>query len=331
MSSIGIGTAVDTSNPFLTQPFWFDNTYQADELFAHLPFLAIPGSRFRVNVIDIPNATALGATGTVPVTPNAADGQDLTVLPGSQAKLAYDTIINFDFWVKRIVGDVDLSRFLEFNFSAQNSQLGHQIAAKKLAARYEYSRMLIGGTGGGQNDPQFLGLSTLAGVVPSQSLAGTGNIPNDCDALVSRIRAANGRADFIAMSFSAFAVYAGQLRAAGVRLALVPDPLAPASVCPAHQGVPIYRSQFIPTETIPMPPVFSTEIFAGVFGYPSGLFGLYQASVGAHGMHVEHAYASPTRDNATWRIAWHAGLAVTNSNAVAKVAEVGLPSPAPLQ
>ena len=329
MSSINITTATNTSNPFLTQLFWFDNTYQADEFFAHLPFMGIVGRLLRASRIDIPNAVALGNTGTVPITPNAADGQDLTVPPGSQAKLAYDTLTPpAEFWIKRIVGDVDLSSFLRYNFSSQNPQLEHQLAAKKLAARYEYSRMLINGVGGGQNDPEFLGIDALAAATPSQSLVGTNNVPNDLDALISRVRP-SGTPKFIVMGFNAFATYLFQLRAAGVPLELVPDPLN-GQMSPAHQGWPIYRSQFVEGETIPATNPFSTVLYAGCFGWPYGLFGLYQEGVGQNGLQIEHAYNSPDRDNSTTRVAWHVSLGLTQPTSLARCTEPALPALAPL-
>ncbi len=331
MSSIDITTAANGSNPFLTQPHWFDDTYQVDELFARLPFVGIDGPTLRVNRIDIPDAAALGNTGAVPVDPNAADGEDLTVAPGDQAKLAYDTLSPAsEFWIKRIIGDVDLSSFLRYNFSSQNPQLGHQLAAKRLACRYEYSRMLYVGFGGGQNDPQFLGLRGLLSAAPSQVLTGTGTLPTDVDALISRIRSANGRADYVVMNFNTFALYATQLRAAGTPLEIVPDPLWGQPV-PAHQGVPIYRSQFIPDDSIPAPASYSTFIFAGTLGYPNGLVGLYQRGRGPHGMQLEQANSSPDRDNSTTRVSWHASLALLSAGALAAVTETGLVPPTPLQ
>ncbi len=330
MASIGITTAANTANPFLTQSTWYDFTYQSDELFEHLPFVPISGPRRRVTFIDIPAAAALGNAGAVPVTPNAADGQDLTVVPGSQARIAYDTLPPVDFFLKRIVAQVDISSFLRFQFSQQNDQLGHQLAAKKLAMRYEYSRMLINGVGGGQNDPEFLGINALAGLVPSQSLVGTNNVPNDLDALLSRIRSGNGRADFVAMNFNTFAVYAIQLRAAGVPLETCWDPVSQRYI-PCHQGVPIYRTQYIPLDEIPSPPVFSTTIFAGVFGFERGLYGMFQQGIGRNGVQVEHPYFSPDRDNASVRLGWLCGLALDAASALARITEPALPAPAPLQ
>ncbi len=330
MASINIATAANTANPFLTQSSWYDFTYAADELFEHLPFVPISGPRRRVTLIDIPTAAALGNTGAVPVTPNAADGEDLTVPPGSQARIAYDTLPPVDFFIKRIVAQVDISSFLRFQFSQQNDQLGHQLAAKKLAMRYEYSRMLISGVGGAQNDPEFLGLNALAALVPSQSLIGTNNVPTDLDALLSRIRSGNGRADFVAMSFNAFAVYSVQLRTAGVPLETCWDPVSQRYI-PCHAGVPIYRSQFIPVDAIPATPTFPTTIFAGVFGFERGLYGMYQQGIGSNGVQVEHPYFSPDRDNASVRLAWHCGLALDAASALARITEPALPALMPLQ
>ncbi len=329
MASINITSAVQSANPFLTLPEWPDLTYQADRLFEKLPFVPIHGPRLRINLVDIPGATALGAAGAVPVTPNAADGQDLTVAPGNLARIAYDLLPPVDFYIERIVGQVDISSFLRFNFSQQNDQLEKQLALKRLAMRYEYSRMLISGIGGGQNDPQFLGLSALAGAVPSQSLIGTNNVPNDLDALLSRIRSGNGMANFIAMNFTTFAVYRQQLRAAGVQPESRPDPLT-GLPNPSHADVPIYVTQFIPSETIPQPSPYPTEIFAGVFGWGRGLFGIFQQDIGVNGLQVEHAYFNPDRDNASVRVSWHGGLALGNASALAKVTEPALPAPPPL-
>ena len=286
----------------------------------------------QVNRIDIPAAVALGNTGTVPVLPNAIDGEDLTVPPGDQAKLAYDTLTPpQEFWIKRIVGDVDLSSFLRYNFSSQNPQLGHQLAAKKLAARYEYSRMLINGIGGGQNDPQFKGLSSLGSATASQALSGTNNIPDDLDALISRVRVTRPDAQrFVAMNFNTFATYQFQLRAAGARLELVHDELA-GRMIPAHQGWPIYRSQFIFDDSIPIGPTFNALLLAGTFGYPDGVIGLYQNGRGQHGMQVEHANSSPTRDDSTARVAWHCGLALLSATSLAVMKEPAVPSLTPLR
>ena len=333
MSSINITTAVNTSNPFLTQPHWFDDTYQADELFAHLPFRGISGPFLRINRIDIPPALALGNTGAVPVDPNAADGEDLTVPPGDQAKIAYDTLSPAsEFWIKRIVGDVDLSSFLRYNFSSQNPQLGHQLAAKKLAARYEYSRMLIQGTGGLQTSPEFLGIDALAALTPSQSLTGGSDVPEACDAVISRVRP-SGTPKCLVMNFNTFATYQFQLRAQGVAVELVPDALT-GRMIPAHMGWPIYRSQFVPEDLIPAaPPVpgeFPATVYAMCLGWPYGVFGLFQEGIGSNGMQVEHAFSSPTRDNSTSRVAWHCSLGLTQATSLAKVFLPTVPALTPL-
>ncbi len=330
MPSINIASANRSSNPFLSQPFLVDDTYQSDEAFPHLPFLSVPGPFLRVLRINIPDAAALGNTGAVPVTPNAADGQDLTVPPGSQAQIAYNTVgPPPEFYIKRIIGDSQISSFLRFNFSAQNAQLDQQIAAKLLAIRYEYSRMFIEGVGGAQNDPEFLGLAALAALTPSQNLIGTGNIPNDLDALLSRIRSANGRADFILMNFITQAVYMTQLRAAGVEPGTRWDPTLGREVT-LHDGVPVWRSQFIPTDAIPSPPTFNAQIFAGTLGYPDGLVGLFQEGVGQNGIQIEPCWFSPDRDNSTTRVSAQFGLALMTSSGLAGITETGLTAPTPL-
>src|SRR5574341_2214500 len=319
MPSINIASANRSSNPFLSQPFLFDDTYQADECFPHLPFLSVAGPFLRALRINIPDAAALGNSGGVAVTPNATDGQDLTTPPGSQASIAYNTVAPPpEFYIKRVIGDVLQSSFLRFNFSAQNPQLDHQVTAKLLAIRYEYSRMFIQGVGGGENDPEFLGLAALAALTPSQNLLGTGNIPNDLDALLSRIRSANGRADFILMNFVTHAVYSQQMRAAGVEPQAEWDSTLGRRVL-HHGGVPIWRSQFIPTDAMPSPPTFSAQIFAGVLGYPDGLVGLFQEGVGQNGIQIEPCWFSPDRDNSTTRVSAQFGLALLTSSGLAGV------------
>ena len=334
MPSITQPSARLWSHPQVRIPFLGDRTYQPDELFPAIPFIPVDGPSLQLNFADVPDPQVYavgGSMGTRVADPTANPGTSFTGADAS-AKNAYDVYagppINppfQEFFLKEIVGDVDISRILRFLYGNANDLRQLQVDMKLQVVRYHYSEMFINGVGTTATDRDFAGLTTL--VSAAQTVAGTGSLVSDLDALEYRVRPRQGKADFFLMDYLTFGLYLKALRLLGCTPEIVADPLAGGARV-AHNGVPIYRSHHLYTTpaTYPPPAVdptpYSTAIYCGCFGLDKGgVVGLYREGLGQNGGIVEDVGAASNSDFDITRVSWLASAALASEGGLAKLTE----------
>jgi hypothetical protein len=332
MPGFTIGTADRGSVPFLGQPWLIDDTFLVDQPMGLFTWYGILNGWVGVNRTDISDARTLGATFVLPVDPSVASGESLTAAPGDQATQPWNSLSpRADFYLKRFLHRAIASRALQLQFSDPNDMIAWQLATAKKALWYEFCRVFYTGTGGGRDDREFLGLDALA--TGTQRITGSGSLANDIDSGLSRLRppdpVAAQDATMIIMNSVTAALYAQQLRAAGVGLEYCHHPVLGRWWC--HRGIPIGISNFVPEDAIPQPAVFNTRIFLVVFGRQhDGVYGIYKADAGTHGIVVQTGTLDMNRDaqflelSATW------GSVLGSRSCLVAIDETGLTTPTPL-
>jgi hypothetical protein len=236
MSSITRPSAAQWSHRQVRIPFLQDLTYQPDELFAVLPFIGVESFALDLNQVDVSDPQAYvtgGSMGTRVMDPTANPGTAFTGADAS-AKDAYDVITPGDppfrrFFLKDILGDVDLNNMLRRLYSNANVLREQQVGMKLQVMRYQYSQMLINGVGTGQNDRDFAGLNTL--VPAAQTRPGTGVLHDDLDAIEYLVRARTGKADYFLLDFLTYGLYIRGLRAVGINPQVIPSPWIGGKFC----------------------------------------------------------------------------------------------------
>jgi len=337
MSSITQASAALWSHAQVRIPFLQDATSQPDELFAVLPFIGVDGPSLQVNMVDVDDPqsyTAGGSMGVRAVDPAANPGTDFTAGSDTSAKDAYDTPPAAvdppyqEFFLKQLVGDVDMSTFLQRQYANANDLRQQQIDMKLQVLRYQFSEMMINGVGTSATTRDFGGLTTL--VSTGQTRTGTGVLESDLDALEWLIRARVGKADYFLMDFLTFALYLKAIRTAGVTPELVPDPISPGARRVAHNGIPIYRSHHLFTSPATYPPSeldtdpfpYTTTIYCGTLGVEKGgLVGLYEAGRGSNGVLVEDVGGAQDAYYRTTRVSWACGLALCSNSGLAAMTQ----------
>ncbi|MCI0341693.1 MAG: hypothetical protein L0216_11195 [Planctomycetales bacterium] len=343
------------ANPVVGHPSLYDGLYRMDQFFAKLPFVAIRGRSLKVphvliqdNVAAFNTYNSIGDRFVRAMDPTGNPGTDLTAANDTKIQEAYqlNPTTPWEFHLKRFTGDVIINSAVLRNASSDNPQAQHQIAMKLLALRYQYCDTLFNGPNPAANPDQtrdFRGIDNMfTGTAPTlaatQSRAGTlgaGSIPNietDLAALVHMVQGANGRCDFIVMNPIMYAVLLRNLSINGAILPSEWDPVLKARI-PLYHGVPVYRSRFVTigsTEPVPPTATISTNVFAGVFGFGEGCFGMYQEDEGENGVTVEHLGPMPTTDAHQYRVSWMAGFGFCGLNSLARLTYTTAAFPVPI-
>ena len=332
MPGFNIGTADRGSNPFVTQRWLIDDTFLVDQPASLLPWYGIGEHMVAVNRTDISDARTLGATFVVPVDPSVASGESFGAAPASQAEQPYNSLSpRAEFFLKRFVHRVIASRALQVQFSHPNDMIAWQTNTAKKALWYEFCRVLYSGTGGGRDDREFLGLNGLA--TGTQRIIGTGQIGNDIDSGLSRLRppdpAAAVNATMIIMNSVTAAIFAQQERAAGVPLIPCEHPVLGRWWC--YRGIPIGITNFEPEDAIPQPLTYNTRVYLVVFGRQNdGIYGIFKNGAGRNGVEIEQGYLDQNRDATFVAMAATWSLVQGSRSTLVAIEESGLTTPTPL-
>jgi hypothetical protein len=299
----------------------FDKDARVFDMLPALPWMPIQGEGVTVNRVvkdvDSPSAPTTGGYGVVIADVSAEPGTDFTDTGPpdyTPARHGFDPTTT-TYYIRELVGDIDVSATIQNILSGQNPQREFQVDAKLTALQYAFAQQFIDGTGTADTDDQFSGLGTIIGNLAgsqtvSYPIAGNRKKTRSIEDLLAVIRDNEGKADFLLMNLDALVSLKDGIREAGAQMDFQPDPLS-GRLCPYYDGVRIYINDFIATTSD------ATSVYAGVLGNDVGLYGIYPEGVGDRGLVVGQPEQHPTADYTVTRLHWYCGLAVFGERALA--------------
>ena len=270
-----------------------------EDLFSVLPFMQVMGKAY---VYDRELYTSEGDFITV--------GDDVT----EEASTVSQVITT----LARLVGDVDVDKFLDETMADTNNQKAIQIAAKAKGLARAFKRTLATGNVN-TNSKSFNGLPNL--VDPSQVIsAGTNGNPLAFSMLDELLDAVPNGADFILMRSGTLRAYRALLRAAGgihpaeIMMEAFGRPML------THNGVPILVNDFLAFNEVAGTNSNTCSIYAARANEVDGLHGIYGGPNA--GITVEDIGTVQNMDATRTRLKWYASLVLKSTKSLAQVSGI---------
>lgn len=272
-----------------------EEVIERDELFALLPFQNIVGKALTyIRENNIAEGAFLGVNEDVPE--SASDFTEHTAV------------------LKILAGDVDIDKFLIATMGDHNDQVAVQLGQKAKGLGRQFRRTLFTGDTS-VNSKEFNGLAKL--VDPSQEITvgvnGQSLALSQLDELKDAIP--NGPDAFL-MRKGTYRAYKALLRATGgvtPEMIMIPD----FGMVPAHDGVPILISDYLPGNVAQGSSANTTSIWAGRFNEADGLHGIVGGGMG--GFAVEHIGTVQNRDAVRYRMKWYVSLVLKSTKSLARL------------
>lgn len=267
-----------------------------DEMFALLPFMGITGKAY---VYDRENTLA---------TADFLDPNDLV----NEGASTFTEVVSK---LRILIGDVDVDKFLQETMSDTNDQLAVQVGQKAKGLSRKFRQTLITGDNTA-NNKEFDGLQKL--VSASQTLTAGANGASLTLSMLDEL------ADSVINGADAFVMRAGTIRAyrallratGGTNGMMIEIPNFGVPVL-AHNGLPILRNDYLPTNEVQGSATNTCSIYAARFNEADGLHGLYGG--GSAGVRVENIGTVQNKDANRIRLKWYAGLALKSTRSLSRL------------
>lgn len=215
--------------------------------------------------------------------------------------------------LRKLIGDVDVDKFLDGTMGDANNQRATQIAAKLKGMSNQYRNALINGDTAVK---QFDGVKKL--VTAGQTIdAGVNGAALSFDMLDELLDAVSNGADVIFMREGTIRAYRALLRAAGgndggmLQLENFGRPVL------HHNGVPILTNEFIGGADTKGTNNDTCSIYAARLNEADGLHGLFGG--GPAGFVIEDIGTVQNRDATRTRIKFYTGLALKSTKSLARI------------
>jgi hypothetical protein len=267
-----------------------------DEMYALLPFMKVVGKAY---VYDRENTLA---------TADFLDPND-TVNEGSS---------NFTEVVAKLrilIGDVDVDKFLQETMDDTNDQKAIQLAMKAKGLSRKFKSTLINGNNS-TAPKEFDGLARL--VTSGQTIdAGTNGAALTLSMLDQLADTVTNGADCFIMRAGTIRAYRALLRATGGTDAAMIEIENFGVPVLAHNGIPIVRNDFLPTNETLGTGTNLCSIYAARFNEADGVHGIYGGA--SAGIRVEDIGTVQNKDATRTRLKWYCGLALKSTKSLARL------------
>lgn len=272
-----------------------EEVIEKDELFALLPFTSIQGKSYTYNRENtIAEGAFLSVNENVPEA--ASDFDEITTT------------------LKILAGDVDIDKFLIATMGDTNDQVAVQLAQKAKGLGRQFRRTVIAGSASG-NPKEFDGLTNL--VDSSQVIvAGANGAALTLDMVDTLKDTIPNGPDAYIMRKGTYRAYKALLRLAGgitPQMIMVPN----FGMVPAHDGVPIMLSDYIPGDVDQGSATDTCSIWAGRFNEVDGLHGIVGGGQG--GFQMEEIGTVQNRDAFRYRMKWYVSLVLKSTKSLAQL------------
>jgi hypothetical protein len=265
-----------------------------DEVFAMLPFTNIEGKAYVYNRENtIAGGAFLSVNSNVP-----EQASDFTQVTANLSILA---------------GDVDVDKFLITTQSDSNDQVALQLAQKAKGLGIQFKTAMVAGDKTVDIN-SFDGMSKL--VDPAQVIVAGANGAALSLSMLDELKDAcfAGKPDGYVMRRGTYRAYKALLRAAG---GTRPDMIMIENfgMVPAHDGVPILVSDYVPAGVTQGSNNNTTSIFAARFNEVDGLHGIVGGGQG--GFQAEDIGTVQNRDAYRYRLKWYVSLVLKSTLSLA--------------
>jgi hypothetical protein len=291
-------TAQTLSNNLLERGV-IETIIDRDDMLAMLPFTKVDGKAYVYN------------------RENSLSGADW-LAPNSTVNESSADVTPITAYLKILVGDVDVDKFLSSTMSDTNDQVAIQIAAKaKAVARLFHTAVASGDSTA--NPAMFDGIQNL--VDPTYTFSAGTNGAAVTLSMLDQLK------DMVILGPDAFVMRRGTWRAikqlmratGGTRADMVQIPNFGVPL-PAFDGVPVLLNDFLsPTETMGSSNV-TCSIYAARFNEADGLHGIYGGSNA--GMVVEDIGTVQNKDANRIRCKWYVSLVLKSNRSLGRLAGV---------
>jgi len=335
-TSISIANARQLNPADVLRKALYDKTEMVDELFPRIPFVPVDGETYQVPMIDIDES--LGGFLSRKVfwpTPAASPGESIDTAGVGTAAFDPDlftdgsgTVARNQFEIRRMVGQVDMNSFTDEVLSALNPQAQMQLGAKLKAMVYEWCDNFYSRSNTANQWTSIDGyIATLGTPTPRQTLPSgvgsgafsTANAKRYLNELQFVMHMVRGGPDFAVMSDEMLRFFLRSCREVGYAPELKWDAvLNMQRVC--FHGVPIYRTQFIQTNTL------KQHVYFGRLGEGRGIVGLYPSKLPAPGIKITVVDPDHVKDFYSIRASWNSAIAIPFEGAIARLTDVGIPT-----
>lgn len=272
-----------------------EEVIERDDLFALLPFMNVQGKAYTYN-----------RESTI------AEGAFLSV--NEDVPESASTFTEHTANLKILAGDVDIDKFLIATLGDTNDQVAVQLAQKAKGLGRQFKRTMFQGDAV-TNPKEFSGLAKM--VDPAQEIVvganGAALALSQLDELKDAIP--NGPDAFI-MRKGTYRAYKALLRATGgvtPEMVMIKD----FGMVPAHDGVPILISDYLPKGVAQGSANDTTSIWAGRFNETDGVHGIVGG--GMSGFAVEYIGTVQNRDAVRYRMKWYVSMVLKSTKSLARL------------
>lgn len=234
--------------------------------------------------------------------------------PNTDVPESASTFSQVTAYLKILIGDVDVDKFLDATHSDHNSQLAIQIAMKAKGMARQYKQALIVGDDGG--DPagalQWDGLKSIAEGNGNTIDLGAAGADLSLSMLDELIHTVHHGADALMMNAQMFRKVKDAWRAAGGNTGGMLQINNFGVSVPAHDGTPILINDYIAQDQ--GTGTDCSNIYAVRFNLTDGLHGIYGGDNA--GFTVENIGTVQNRDAVRTRIKFYNGLCLKSTNSI---------------
>lgn len=208
-----------------------------------------------------------------------------------------------------IIGDAEVNGLIQATRSDYTDQTATQIASKAKSVGRKYQDGMINGDGTGDS---FQGLLALVASSQKRTPGTNGdNLTFDIiDELIDLVKDKDGTVDYLLFPRRTIRTFLKLLRALGGATIGDVVTLPSGRTIMAYRGIPIFPSDFIPTNQTQGSATNCTTIFAGTFDDGSeshGIAGI--TAVDMAGIRISNIGESETKDETIHRVKMYCGLA----------------------
>lgn len=268
-----------------------------DDLFAVLPFMNVNSKAYVYNREN----TISEASFIDPVNDTVPEGAA--------------TFTEVTAYLRVLIGDVDVDKFLDTTMSDTNSQRAVQIAQKAKGLARKFRRTLANGDNATNTD-EFDGIVNLvdAGQTFAADTNGAALTLSMLDELLDMVP--NG-ADVIIMRSSVIRAFRTLLRGSGGTDAVMLQLDNFGKPMLTHNGVPILVNDFLPGDETQGTSNVTCSVYAARLNEADGLHGIYGGPNA--GITVEDIGTVQNKDATRTRVKWYCGTALKSTKSLARL------------
>lgn len=300
MASVTLTESAKLSQDMLVSGV-IENVVTVNQFFDVLPFEGIEGNSLQYSRENALGDVQVAGVGSTITAKNAA------------------TFTKVNSGLTTIIGDAEVNGLIQATRSNKTDQQATQVASKAKSAGREYQRMLINGTGTGDEFAGLLSLVDNAKVYSAGTNGGNFDLEH-LDILIDLVTDKDGNLDYFMMNSRTIRAFLKKLRAQGGASINETIELPSGRKVQMYRNIPIFRNDYIPVNQTQGTATTCTSIIAGTLDDGSRMHGIAGLTASeAAGIQVVDVGEAEDKDEHITRVKWYCGLALFSLNGLAVV------------